>query len=87
MDKSKRHSNPYDSVYKFIRFLYFRQSEDESCDKFLKRFLGLISSVKLSGIDVTTQSNLKDMEYKKLIKSEPNNSIAFTKNVFFQFIL
>ena len=75
--KEERHSNTYDSVYKLIRqFLNFRQAEDESCDTFLKRFLDLISSLKLSGIDVTTHSHLTDIEYKNLVKAEPNKSTA-----------
>ena len=79
-DKGKRHSNPYDSVYKLIRqFFNFCQAEDESCDKFLKLFLDLSSSLKLSGIDVTTHSHLTYMECKKLIKADPNKSKTLAK--------
>ena len=78
--KEDRHSNPYDSVYKLIRqFFNFCQAKDESCDKFLKRFLDLKSSLKLSGIDMTTCSHLTDMEYKKLVKADPNKSTTLAK--------
>ena len=60
-------------------FFDFRQAEDESCDKFLKRFLDLISSLKLSGVDVTTHSHLKDMEFKKIIKEEPKKNTELIK--------
>ena len=60
-------------------FSDFRQAEDESCDKFLKRFLDLISSLKLSGVDLTTHSHLKDMEFKKIIKEEPKKNTELIK--------
>ena len=60
-------------------YFYFRQAEDESCGKILKHFLDLGSSLKISGINVTTNSHLTDMEYKKLIKSKPNKNIALEK--------
>ena len=46
---------------------------------FLKRFLDLSSSFKISGIDMTTQSHLIDMECKKLIKADPNKSTELAK--------
>ena len=49
------------------------------CDKFLKRFLYLSSSLKLEGIGVTIHSHRTDMEYKKLIKADPNKSKALEK--------
>ena len=75
--KDENHSNPYDSVYKLIRqFLNFRQAEDESRDKFLKRSLELSSLIKLSGIYATNQITMKDIECKKLIKSDPRNNVT-----------
>ena len=39
----------------------------------MKHFLDLRSLLKLSGTDVTNHSHLKETEYNKLIKSDPNN--------------
>ena len=50
------------------------------CEKFLKRFLDLSSSLNISGIDVTTHSHLTDMKCKKLVKADPNKSTALAKN-------
>ena len=70
--KEERYSNPYNSLYKLIRqFFHFHQAEDELFDKFLKSFLDLRSSLHLSGVDVTTQSRLTDIECKNLIKADP----------------
>ena len=73
--KEERYLNPYDAIYKLIIIiLNFRQAENESHDKFLKRFLDLSSPLNISGTEVTTHSNLKDMECNKLIKVVPNKS-------------
>ena len=48
-------------------------------NKFLKGFLDLSSSIKLSSIDVKNHSHLTDMEFKKLIKSDLNKSKALAK--------
>ena len=45
----------------------------------MKRVLDLRSSLRLSGINVTTHSHLKDMEYKKMIESDPKNSTESKK--------
>ena len=78
--KEERNLNPYESVYKLIRqFLNFCQAEDESCDKFLKCFQDLSSSLKLSGIETKNHSHLQDIEYKKLVKSYPKMSTTLAK--------
>ena len=78
--KEQRHSHLYEYVYKLIRkFLNVRQAEDESCVKFLKRFLDLSSPLKLSGTNMTTHINLIDMKYKNLVKADPNKSTALAK--------
>ena len=78
--KEERHSNPYASVHKWIKYFFnFRQAEDESWDKFLKCFLDLSSLLDISCIDVTNHSHLTDMECKELIKSEPNKSKILAK--------
>ena len=46
---------------------------------FLRRFLYLSSSLKLSGIDVMSQSHLADMEFKKLIKADPSKNATLAK--------
>ena len=45
----------------------------------MKCFLDLISLLKLSGINVTTHSQLKDMEWKNIIKADQNNNTALEK--------
>ena len=57
----------------------FGQAEDESCDKLMKHFLDLSLYLKLSGIDVINHSHLTDMEYKNLVKLDPNNSTTLAK--------
>ena len=78
--KEERHSNPYDSGSKWIRlFFNFHQAKYESCDKLMKIFQCISSSLKLSGINMTTHSHLTYMEYRNLIKSDSNKSTALTK--------
>ena len=60
--------------YPLIRHLC--QAEDESWKKILKHFLDLISSLNILGIYAMTYSHLPDIEYKKLIKEDPNKSTA-----------
>ena len=55
-------------------FFNFRQAEDESCEKFLKHFLDLNSYLNISGIGAMNHSHLTDMEYTKLVKSDPKKS-------------
>ena len=78
--KEERCLNTYDSVYKLFRpFLNFRQSDDESCDKFMKHLLDFRSPLNMSDIDVRNQSHLTDKEYKKLVKADPNKSTTLEK--------
>ena len=79
--KEEKHSNPYDSMYKLIRQLFnYWQAEDESCNKFLKRFLNLSLSLKISGIDVTTNRHLIDTDNKNMTTADPNkNTILANK--------
>ena len=45
----------------------------------MKHLLDLSLSLKLSGIDVINHSHLTDMEYKNVVKSDPNNSTTLAK--------
>ena len=73
--KEEKHSNSYNSVYKLIsNCSNFRKEEDESWDKFLNCFLDPSSSLKISGIDLTTHSHLICMENENLMSEDPNKN-------------
>ena len=73
---SNKVNNSGDEIGEAFKYTIFnfRQAKDESCNNFLKHFLDLSSSLKISGIDAKTNTHLTDMKYKKLIKLDPNKS-------------